>query len=80
MAARHHAPMRRKRGTPTVQLNLNVAPDIKARIDHIAAHANVPVWAVVEAAIEAGQDDATGIPTNWNLHRHPEETLMDQVT
>jgi hypothetical protein len=58
---------RRPRGTPTVALNLFVAPDVKELIDTYAARANVPQWAIVEAAIRAGSPDATGLPAGWTL-------------
>ena len=58
---------RRPRGTPTVPLNMFVAPDVKKLIDSYAARANVPQWAIVEAAIRAGQPGKNGVPTGWDL-------------
>lgn len=62
---------RRPRGTPTVALNLFVAPEVKQKIDSYASRANVPIWAIVEAAINAGQADEDGIPKGWDLPRDP---------
>lgn len=58
---------RRKRGTPTVALNMFVAPEVKELIDHYASTAGVPQWAVVEAAIRAGVPDSSGVPAGWDL-------------
>ncbi len=58
---------RRPRGTPTVALNLFVAPEVKELIDTYAARAQMPIWAIVEAAIRAGEPDESGIPVGWEL-------------
>lgn len=58
---------RRPRGTPKVALNLFVAPDVKEMIDDYARRANVPIWAIVEAAIRAGKPGPTGVPEGWDL-------------
>lgn len=58
---------RRKRGTPTVALNMFIAPDVKMLIDRYASIAGVPQWAVVEAAIRAGVPAGSGVPADWNL-------------
>lgn len=58
---------RRKRGTPTVALNMFVAPDVKELIDHYASISDVPQWAIVEAAIRAGKPDSSGLPPGWDL-------------
>jgi hypothetical protein len=65
------SPFRRKRGTPTVGVQVNITPDVKELIDSYMAAAGVPQWAVVEAAIRAGQPDESGIPVGWDLPRHP---------
>lgn len=65
------APTRRVRrpiGTETVAVHLFLTPDVKNRIDTYARHADVPQWAIVEAAILAGEPDSeTGIPKGWDL-------------
>lgn len=66
---------RRPRGTPTVALNLFVAPDVKDKIDTYAANANAPIWAIVEAAIRAGVPDETGVPTGWDVPGRDPNTL-----
>lgn len=58
---------RRRRGTPTVALNAFVAPDVKQRLDEVAAAAQMPLWAAIEAAVRAGVPDATGIPVGWQF-------------
>lgn len=59
---------RRPRGTPTVPLNVFILPEAKKRIDDVCALANLPIWAVVEAAIFAAETDPeTGIPVGWDL-------------
>lgn len=61
------SPYRRPKGTPTVSLNLFVAPDVKEKIDAYASIANAPLWAIVEAAIRAGVPDESGIPADWTI-------------
>lgn len=68
---------RRPRGTPTVALNLFVAPEVKDLIDTYAAQANVPIWAIVESAIRAGKPDSSGVPQGWDLPGHPKFELQD---
>lgn len=46
----------------TVQINAYVSPDVKARLDQVAAAADVPQWAVIEAALRAGTPGPNGIP------------------
>ncbi|WP_422117777.1 hypothetical protein [Brachybacterium sp. UNK5269] len=58
---------RRPRGTPTVQMHMYVATDVKQKIDEYAAIANSPQWAVVEAAIRAGTPGPNGLPTEWDM-------------
>lgn len=59
---------RRPRGTPVVALNLFVSPEVKERIDLYSARSNMPIWAIVEAAVLAGEPDATtGVPAGWGL-------------
>lgn len=69
---------RRPRGTPKVALNLFVAPEVKEMIDTYATRANAPIWAIVEAAIRAGEPDESGLPVGWDLPRHPHLDLDDQ--
>lgn len=66
---------RRPRGTETVQLHVTLTPEVKARIDAIAVRAEAPLWAVVEAALKAGTEDADGIPVEWNLRNPDAEAL-----
>lgn len=61
------SPIRRKRGTPTVGVQVDIAPDVKALIDRYMAAADVPQWAIIEAAIRAGRPGADGIPEGWDL-------------
>ncbi|WMY80062.1 hypothetical protein [Citricoccus sp. I39-566] len=71
------SPNRRKRGTPTVGIQVNISPDVKQKIDAYAAAADAPQWAVIEAAIRAGTPDETGIPVGWDLPRHPALLLAE---
>ena len=66
---------RRPRGTAVVQLHVTLAPQVKARIDAIAERPQAPLWAVVEAALKAGTEDANGIPVEWNLSNPDAEAL-----
>lgn len=62
------APIRRKRGTPTVGVQVDLAPDVKELIDHYMDIAGgVPQWAIIEAAIRAGKPGSNGIPVGWDL-------------
>lgn len=65
------APTRRVRrpiGTETVAVHLFLTPEVKNKIDAYAHRAGVPQWAIVEAAILAGEPDSeTGIPKGWDL-------------
>lgn len=62
------APIRRKRGTPTVGVQVDLAPDVKELIDHYMDIAGgVPQWAIIEAAIRAGRPGPDGIPVGWEL-------------
>lgn len=61
------SPIRRKRGTPTVGVQVDIAPDVKALIDRYMEAADVPQWAIIEAAIRAGRPGADGIPEGWDL-------------
>ncbi len=59
---------RRPRGTPKVALNLFVSPEVKDLIDLYSARSNMPIWAIVEAAVLAGEPDpTTGVPVAWEL-------------
>lgn len=61
------SPIRRKRGTPTVGVQVDITPDVKALIDRYMVAADVPQWAIIEAAIRAGRPGADGIPEGWDL-------------
>lgn len=63
------SPIRRKRGTPTVGVQVNIAPDVKQLLDEYAAAAGVPQWVIIEAAIRAGRPGPTGIPKHWDLEQ-----------
>lgn len=58
-----------------MQLHVTLVPEVKARIDAIAERAQAPLWAVVEAALKAGTEDANGIPVEWNLSNPDAEAL-----
>ncbi len=59
--------LRRRRGTPTTAMHVFLAPDVKELIDIYAHRANMPIWAIVEAAMRAGVPDESGIPAGWDL-------------
>lgn len=60
--------VRRPIGTETIAVHLFLTPEVKNRIDAYARQADVPQWAIVEAAILAGEPDSeTGIPKGWDL-------------
>ena len=60
--------VRRPIGTETVAVHLFLTPEVKKRIDTFAHRAGVPQWAIVEAAILAGEpDEVTGIPKGWDV-------------
>lgn len=40
---------------------------MKDLLDTYAARAGLPQWAILEAAIRAGEPDETGLPANWDL-------------
>lgn len=61
------APIRRKRGTPTVGVQVDLAPDVKELIDRYMDAAGVPQWAIIEAAIRAGKPGSNGVPVGWDL-------------
>ncbi|XFF01835.1 hypothetical protein ACR5MH_0270 (plasmid) [Streptomyces sp. L7] len=61
------SPIRRKRGTPTVGVQVDLAPDVKELIDRYMQAAGVPQWAIIEAAIRAGKPGPNGIPIGWDL-------------
>ena len=63
--------IRRKRGTPTVGVQVDIAPDVKALIDRYMRAADVPQWAIIEAAIRAGKPGPDGIPEDWDLPTQP---------
>lgn len=68
--------MRRLRGTPTVALNVLVLPEVKDRIDAVCNRYDLPLLAVVEAAVMAAEPDPTiGIPTGWELPLNEETSL-----
>lgn len=69
------SPVRRKRGTPTVGVQVDIAPDVKELIDGYMAAAGVPQWAVIEAAIRAAKPGPDGIPADWELPVSPQTPL-----
>lgn len=73
-------PIRRKRGTPTVGVQVDIAPDVKDLIDSYMQAASVPQWAVIEAAIRAGKPGPDGFPEGWELPTafHPMLDLPDE--
>lgn len=57
-------------------MHLFLTPEVKNKIDAFARQAGVPQWAIVEAAILAGEpDDETGIPVGWDLPVDGETSL-----
>ncbi|MGZ0069863.1 hypothetical protein [Microbacterium arborescens] len=61
-------PIRRKRGTPTIGVQVDLAPDVKELIDgYMRAAGGVPQWAIIEAAIRAGKPGPNGVPVGWEL-------------
>ncbi len=63
--------IRRRRGTPTVGVQVNIAPDVKALLDEYADLAGVPQWAVIEAAIRSGKPGPNGLPSDWDFATGP---------
>ena len=61
------APVRRKRGTPTVGVQVNIAPDVKELLDGYVRASGAPQWAIIEAAIRAAKPGPNGIPDDWEL-------------
>ena len=57
---------RRPKGSPLVQLHVYVAPEVRERINHLAATAGVPKWAIVEAAVMHGAEN-DGVPPDWDI-------------
>lgn len=70
---------RRDRGAPTVPLHMFVAPDVKAKIDAYARAKGAPQWAVVEAAVRAGQPGQDGWPQGWQLPDTDEPELQPDI-
>ena len=66
---------RRKRGTPTVGVQVDIEPDVKELIDRYMAAAGVPQWAIIEAAIRAAKPGPDGIPVDWELPVSPQTQL-----
>lgn len=69
------APVRRKRGTPTVGVQVNIAPDVKELLDVYVRVSGAPQWAIIEAAIRAAKPGANGIPDDWELPASPQTPL-----
>jgi len=67
--------IRRKRGTPTVGVQVDIEPDVKELIDRYMAAAGVPQWAIIEAAIRAAEPGPDGIPVGWVLPVTPQTRL-----
>jgi|GEM_PF-1221079 len=67
--------VRRPRGTPTVGVQVDIAPDVKAILDGYHAATGLPQWALIEAAIRAGKPGPNGYPENWELPVSPQTPL-----
>lgn len=67
--------VRRKRGTPTVGVQVDIDPDVKSILDGYHAATGLPQWALIEAAILAGQPGPRGYPENWELPVSSQPTL-----
>ncbi len=61
------APLRRKRGTPVVGIQVDLAEDAKALLDGYTSAAELPQWAIIEAALRAGKPGPAGYPEDWDL-------------
>jgi hypothetical protein len=72
--------IRRKRGTPTVGVQVDIAPDVKHLIDKYMAAAGVPQWAVIEAAIRAGRPGPNGVPEGWEFPAPSGQPTLDVET
>lgn len=70
-------PIRRKRGTPTVGVQVDIAPEVKDLIDDYMRAASVPQWAIIEAAIRAGVPGPNGIPEDWDLPTVFQQPTLD---
>lgn len=68
-------PYRRAVGTKTVPMHFHLTPDVREKIVAYARSAGVPQWTIIEAAINAGEPDETGVPVGWDLPGH-EDTLL----
>lgn len=55
-------PPRRKKGTPSKGSYFRLDPEVKARINEYSDRYGVPTWAIVEAAIRAGDPETWGLP------------------
>ena len=72
---RGSAAVRRTRGTPTVGVQVDIDPDVKAILDGYHAATGLPQWALIEAAIRAGKPGPNGYPENWELPVSPQTPL-----
>lgn len=61
------APLRRKRGTPVVGIQVDLAEDAKGLLDAYTRATGLPQWAIIEAALRASTPGPQGYPENWEL-------------
>lgn len=66
---------RRKRGTETTGLHLEVTPEVKARIDMMKASTGWPQWAILEKLILETPIDSSGYPLTWKIDESPQQEL-----
>lgn len=58
---------RRSRHEKTVQFSTFVLPEVRERIKILAQTAQVPQWAIIEAAIRFGEENGNVIPPEWDV-------------
>lgn len=61
------ASLRRKRGTPVVGVQVDLAEDAKGLLDAYTSATGLPQWAIIEAALRAGKPGPQGYPEDWDL-------------
>ena len=71
--------VRRKRGTPTEGLYVDVAPDVLQTIDQLSSQLGLPKWAIIEAAIRSARPGYGGVPIGWELPARGEELPIPDV-
>lgn len=63
-------PVRRKRGTPVVGIQVDLSAEAKAILDEYTAATKCPQWAVLEAMLKASKKaphGPLGFPEDWEL-------------